>query len=91
MAASKKGQTEAPDFEAALAELEALVERMETGELSLDDSLAAFEQGIRLTRRCQQALDAAEQRVQVLLEQDDGTLSTAPAEDLGATEQDDPG
>lgn len=67
-----------PDFEAALEELEALVERMESGELSLDESLAAFERGIRLTRRCQQALTDAEQRVQALLEKDDGALVAVP-------------
>lgn len=70
---------EPPRFEAALEELEALVERMESGALSLDDSLAAFERGIHLTRECQRALSAAEQRVQVLMEQDDGTLQTQPA------------
>jgi exodeoxyribonuclease VII small subunit len=67
-----------PDFERALEELEALVERMESGELTLDASLAAFERGIHLTRRCQQALADAEQRVRVLLEREDGSLETAP-------------
>jgi exodeoxyribonuclease VII small subunit len=56
------------DFEASLAELEALVERMEEGELSLEDSLKDFERGIELTRSCQQALKEAEQRVQMLVE-----------------------
>jgi len=55
-------------FEASLAELEALVDRLEQGELTLEESLDAFERGIRLTRSCQQALDAAEQRVRVLTE-----------------------
>lgn len=53
-------------FEASLAELEGLVERMESGDLSLDESLHAFERGIVLTRDCQQALQAAEQRVEIL-------------------------
>ena len=56
-----------PDFETALAELEALVEKMEQGDLSLDDSLQQFERGVQLTRSCQQALKEAEQKVQVLL------------------------
>lgn len=56
------------EFETALTELEQLVVRMENGDLSLEDSLRAFEQGIGLTRQCQQALSAAEQRVQLLLE-----------------------
>lgn len=55
-------------FEAALTDLEQLVLRMEGGELSLEDSLQAFEQGVALTRQCQQALSQAEQRVQILLE-----------------------
>ena len=59
-----------PDFETALAELEALVEKMEQGDLSLDESLKQFERGVQLTRSCQQALRDAEQKVQVLLEKD---------------------
>ena len=54
------------DFEAALAELAALVERMEKGDLSLDDSLKTFERGIALTRTCQEALQNAELRVRKL-------------------------
>src|SRR5690606_2708178 len=56
-------------FETALAELEQLVQRMESGELSLEESLQSFEQGVKLTRQCQQALSSAEQRVQLLLQQ----------------------
>ncbi|WP_323149228.1 exodeoxyribonuclease VII small subunit [Pseudomonas oryzihabitans] len=67
----------APDFEQSLAELQTLVERLESGELSLEDSLGAFEQGIRLTRECQGALAQAEQKVQILLEKD-GELTAAP-------------
>jgi exodeoxyribonuclease VII small subunit len=58
-----------PDFEQSLATLESLVERMESGELSLEESLSAFEQGIQLTKSCQQALRDAEQRVKILIEQ----------------------
>ena len=60
------------DFEAALAELAALVERMEKGDLSLDDSLKTFERGIALTRTCQEALQNAELRVRKLTAE--GTL-----------------
>lgn len=59
----------AVNFEEALEELESLVEQMEDGDLSLEESLAAFEKGVRLARECQEALKAAEQRVQVLLRQ----------------------
>lgn len=59
------------DFEKALDELESLVERMEQGESSLEDSLKDFERGIELTRQCQAALAEAEQKVQILLKKDD--------------------
>jgi exodeoxyribonuclease VII, small subunit len=53
-------------FEAALAELEALVLKMEDGALSLDDSLRAYQRGVELARICQQSLDVAEEQVKVL-------------------------
>ncbi|NIR32608.1 MAG: exodeoxyribonuclease VII small subunit [Gammaproteobacteria bacterium] len=56
------------DFEKALKELEELVETMERGELSLEESLKSFERGIQLTRACQQALREAEQKVEILTE-----------------------
>ena len=62
----------AVDFEAALEELEQLVQRMETGELSLEESLKAFERGVVLTRDCQKALKDAELRIQALTETDAG-------------------
>ena len=63
--AKKKTEQEIP-FEEALAELETLVDTMEKGELSLDESLASFERGIILTRLCQQALKQAEQKIEIL-------------------------
>jgi len=71
-----------PDFETALAELESLVTQMETGDLTLEHSLAAFERGVRLTRQCQAALRSAELRIRQLTEDD--TL-----EDLGLETLDD--
>jgi len=59
-------QTEQPPFEQAMIELEALVLKIETGNLSLEDSLIEFEKGIKLSRDCQQALSSAEQRVKIL-------------------------
>jgi exodeoxyribonuclease VII small subunit len=56
-----------PDFEQSMAELEALVERLERGDLSLEESLKQFERGVVLARSCQSALKAAEQKVQILL------------------------
>ena len=54
------------DFEKALAELEQLVETMEKGELTLEESLVQFERGVTLTRACQKALSEAEQKVRIL-------------------------
>jgi len=75
-----KRSNKTPDFETALAELEALVEKMEQGDLSLDESLQQFERGVQLTQTCQQALKDAEQKVQVLLEKD-GQATLEPLED----------
>jgi exodeoxyribonuclease VII small subunit len=56
----------APSFEAALAELESIVQNMESGKLSLEESLAAYQRGATLLKHCQAALAAAEQKIQVL-------------------------
>ena len=61
-----------PDFEKSLAELESLVEKLEGGDLSLEDSLKAFERGVKLTRECQSALESAETKVEILLKQAGG-------------------
>jgi len=55
------------DFESSLTELESIVEQLEQGDLSLDDSLKQFERGVQLTRVCQGALKQAEQKVEILL------------------------
>jgi exodeoxyribonuclease VII small subunit len=62
-----KKRQETPQFEQSLQELEALVEKMEKGDLSLEESLQHFERGVQLTRTCQQALKEAEQKVETLL------------------------
>lgn len=72
---AKKSKT--PDFEQALHELEGIVERMEKGDLSLEESLQQFERGVNLSRSCQQSLQAAEQKVQILLQKN---ASAAPSE-----------
>ena len=67
------------DFEATLKELENLVKQMESGDLGLEESLAAFERGVKLTRQCQAALKNAELRVRVLTENDEfEDLDTEP-------------
>ncbi|MGH8478182.1 MAG: exodeoxyribonuclease VII small subunit [Gammaproteobacteria bacterium] len=69
-------------FEQALSELEAVVEHLESGELSLEESLQHFERGIALTRACQKSLAEAEQRVKILMETD-GRERLAPFEPPG--------
>lgn len=63
-----KNKTQPLSFENALAELESLVEQLEQGDISLEDSLKRFERGIELTRTCQKALADAEQKVHILTE-----------------------
>ena len=70
----------AVDFEQQLASLEGLVNSLESGELSLEESLKSFEQGIKLARDCQAALKSAEQKVEVLMRQGDELVSQ-PFED----------
>lgn len=68
-----------PDFESSLAQLETMVEQLEQGDLSLEQSLQTFEQGVKLTRDCQSILAQAEQKVQMLIQQN-GQLEQVPFE-----------
>ena len=68
------------DFEQSLSTLESLVDRMEQGDMTLEESLQAFEPGIALTRECQNRLAAAEQQVTKLIEQQ-GNISLEPFSD----------
>ena len=65
-AESQDNASPVADFETSLDALEQLVEKMEHGDMSLEDSLAAYERGVGLSRRCQQALEQAELRVRLL-------------------------
>ncbi len=76
------------NFEKSLAELEQLVETMEKGDLSLEESLKNFERGVALTRACQKALEQAEQRVQILSGDGDAE-ELAPFEEGDAAAKDD--
>lgn len=69
MPAKKKAKTsnKMPNFEQSLEELETLVEAMESGDLTLEESMEYFERGIRLTRSCQQSLADAEQKIKILM------------------------
>lgn len=65
-------------FEDSMQELDAIVEQLEAGDLSLNDALKSFERGVKLTRTCRSALDAAQQKVHILVEQDDGQQTLEP-------------
>ena len=78
-----KSKTDDLDFEAAMAELEGLVERMEVGDLPLEETLKQFERGVTLTRQCQSALKEAEQKVQIL----SGSGENAKAEDFESSDE----
>ncbi len=69
------------DFNKGLLELESIVKTMESGDLSLEDSLKFFEQGVQLTRQCQSALSAAEQKI-ALLSADDDYQTQKPLDEL---------
>ncbi len=70
-------------FEEAVGELERVVEQLESGELSLEDSLAAFENGVRLVKLCNQKLTEVERKIELLVKDKDGKLQLKPLEDLG--------
>ena len=70
------------DFEASLKELEQIVEQLEAGDLPLEQSLALFEQGVRLSRDCQKRLDEAERRVEILLKDEAGSYTPSPFEEM---------
>ncbi|WP_444920062.1 exodeoxyribonuclease VII small subunit [Microbulbifer sp. CnH-101-G] len=75
MAAKKKSAS----FEQSLEALEELVERLEAGDLPLEEALADFEQGVKLTRECQKKLASAEQKVKMLMEEN-GSIRELPFE-----------
>jgi exodeoxyribonuclease VII small subunit len=72
-------EPEDPSFEVALAKLEALVDRLEGGDLALEQALAAFEEGVALARRCAAQLGDAQRRIEVLLREGGGFV-TRPLE-----------
>jgi exodeoxyribonuclease VII small subunit len=67
-----------PSFEESLKKLEIIVEKLEKGDLALEESLKLFEEGVSLSAVCKQELDAAEGKVQMLIKQRDGSLKTEP-------------
>jgi exodeoxyribonuclease VII small subunit len=75
-----------PDFERSLARLEEVVRRLESPQLSLDDAMKLFEEGVALSRECQKQLEEAEGRVEILLKKADGKLTAEPFDPEGESE-----
>ena len=75
-----KSAAQAQNFEAQLASLERIVRELERGDLPLEQSLELFEQGVRLSRECQERLNEAERRIEVLLRAGDGSTIAVPFE-----------
>jgi exodeoxyribonuclease VII small subunit len=67
-----------PSFEESLRKLESIVDRLEKGDLALEESLKLFEEGVGLSAACKKELDEAEGKVQILVKQRDGSLKTEP-------------
>lgn len=72
-----------PDFERSLARLEEIVRRLESPQLSLDEAMKLFEEGVGLSRECQKQLEEAEGRVEILLKKADGKMAAEPFEPGG--------
>jgi len=86
----KKAEAQNQNFEASLAALEKIVRELERGELPLEKSLELFERGVRLSRECQERLQEAERRIEVLLQRDGGEARASVFGALGGDDFDAP-
>lgn len=90
MSEPRKTEEQPKTFEASLEALERIVKQLESGDLPLEKSLDLFEQGIRLSRECQERLSQAERKIEVLLRDNQGRPVTAPFDKAStASENDD--
>jgi exodeoxyribonuclease VII small subunit len=76
--AKKPDSAKKPDFEYSLTRLEEIVRKLESANLSLDDAMKLFEEGVQLSRDCQKHLEQAEGRVEILLKKAGGELAPQP-------------
>jgi len=74
-------------FEDALKRLEKIVDELEDGNLSLDDALEKYEEGIRLSKMCSKKLEVAKKKVEILLKSEDGSVELKPFDERGAEEE----
>jgi len=82
-------ETVSQKFETALEELEQVVEQLESGDLSLEDSLSAFEKGVGLVKLCNHKLNEVEKKIEVLVKDREGGLQLKPFEDFSAEKESD--
>jgi exodeoxyribonuclease VII small subunit len=87
MAKPKADSDTKPGFEGDLEQLEQIVEALEEGGLSLDDSLKRFEEGVTLARRCEKALSEAEKKIEMLVKKADGSLEAVPFDEDAPPEE----
>ena len=78
---TSKEQTESPDFETAVAQVEELIDRIEQGEIGLEESVEAYERGVKLIGRCRGILDSAEQKIIELTQSADSADKSNPDDD----------
>jgi exodeoxyribonuclease VII small subunit len=78
-------------FETALEELERVVEQLESGDLSLEEALAAFEKGVGLVKQCNQKLNEVEKKLELLVKDKEGRLQLQPVENVSEGAADDDG
>ena len=86
---ARKDPTHNKTFESALEDLEQVVEQLESGELSLEDALAAFERGVGLVKYCNEKLNEVEKKIDLLVKDKEGKLQLKPFADLAAPDNDD--
>jgi len=79
----KRNEEQPRSFEASIERLEKIVAEMEGGELSLDDMIARFEEGQALIRLCSARLNEVERKIEVLVKNEDGTVTTEPLDEEG--------
>ncbi len=83
MSKTEKEKKDPRDFESAMKSLEEIVDRLEKGDLSLEESLALFEEGVGISRFCHSRLEEAERKVEILLKSEEGELKAVPFEKAG--------
>ena len=92
MSSAEKMEEKQPKFEDALKELEGIIEELESGELTLDESLERYERGIKALTACRKILGEAEKKIQLLLRTSEGELKTEPfeAEEVAGKAEEEP-